>query len=147
MSVTPTPTPTWVRSERESEITGGWGSYIGFAAVMLVLAGVFQGIAGLVCIFRDNFYGVPYEHLLVAVDYTVWGWTHIALGAVAIAVGLGLLWARAWARWAGIGVAVISAVVSLGFLEARPVWSTLIIAFDVIVIWALTVHGSEMESV
>jgi hypothetical protein len=42
-------------------------------------------------------------------------------------------------------VAVLSAVVNLGFLAAALVWSTLVIALDVVVIHALTVHGREIE--
>jgi hypothetical protein len=42
-------------------------------------------------------------------------------------------------------VAGLSAVVNLGFLAAAPVWSTLVIALDVVVIHALTVHGREIE--
>ena len=32
------------------------------------------------------------------------------------------------------------------FLPAYPIWSTIMIAIDVLVIWAVTVHGSEMKS-
>ncbi len=42
-------------------------------------------------------------------------------------------------------VAVVSAVINIGFLAAYPIWSTIMIALDVIVIWALTVHGAEMR--
>ena len=48
-------------------------------------------------------------------------------------------------RIAGLVVAGLSAVVNLGFLVAAPVWATLVIALDVVVIYALTVHGRELE--
>jgi len=35
----------------------------------------------------------------------------------------------------------------VGFLAAYPVWSTIMIAVDVLVIWAVIVHGREMKSI
>ena len=40
---------------------------------------------------------------------------------------------------------MLSAVVNVGFLAAYPLWSLMMIALDVTVILALTVHGSEMR--
>ena len=31
------------------------------------------------------------------------------------------------------------------FLQAQPVWSTIIIAIDVLIIYALTAHGRELR--
>jgi hypothetical protein len=35
--------------------------------------------------------------------------------------------------------------VNLGFLGAAPMWSTIMIALDVVIIYALTVHGWEID--
>jgi hypothetical protein len=43
-------------------------------------------------------------------------------------------------------LALLSAIVNIGFLAAYPLWSLMMIALDVIVILALTVHGSEMRA-
>jgi hypothetical protein len=83
---------------------------------------------------------------VITVDYTAWGWAHLVLGVVAIGAGLGLLVGYMWARVLAVIFAVVSAVVNLAFLNAAPVWSTIIIAFDILVIWAVTVHGSEMKT-
>ena len=50
-----------------------------------------------------------------------------------------------WARTVGVILALLSAVVNVGFLAAYPLWSLMMIALDVIIILALTVHGSEMK--
>ena len=52
---------------------------------------------------------------------------------------------KLWARMIGVVVAFVSALVNLGFLASYPVWSTLMIAIDLLVIWSLTVHGSELK--
>jgi hypothetical protein len=45
---------------------------------------------------------------------------------------------------AGVVIAGVNTIVQLGFLAAYPVWSILIIALDVVVIYALIVHGREL---
>jgi hypothetical protein len=62
------------------------------------------------------------------------------------AAGLGLAVGQMWARVVGILVALLSAVVNIAFLAAYPVWSTIMITIDVLVIWALTVHGKETKA-
>ena len=42
--------------------------------------------------------------------------------------------------------AALSAIVNLMFLAAYPVWSIIVIALDVVVIYALTVHGREAKA-
>jgi hypothetical protein len=127
------------------ETVTAWTGWIAFASTMLILIGAFHAIEGLVGIFRDGFFAVPKNDLLVRVDYTAWGWVHLLLGLLAIGVGIGISLGQMWARIFGVFFAVVSAIVNLGFVNAFPVWSILIIAFDVLVIWALTVHGAEMK--
>ena len=127
------------------EVVTGWTGWIGFAAMMLILIGVFHAIAGFVGIFKDEYYVVPKGNLVVTVDYTAWGWVHLVAGVIAVATGAGMIAGQMWARVVGVIIAVLSAVVNVAFINAAPVWSSLIIAFDVLVIWALTVHGREMK--
>lgn len=42
-------------------------------------------------------------------------------------------------------LAGLSAIVNLLFIEAYPIWSVIVITVDVLVIYALTVHGREMR--
>ena len=133
------------RSQRRPEQTG-WVGWIMFASVMMVLVGTFQAIAGLVALFNDEYYVVTRNDLVVSVDYTTWGWVHLLLGIVVAAAGLGLAVGQTWARVVGIIVALLSAIVNLTFLAASPVWCTIMITIDVLVIWALTVHGGETRA-
>jgi hypothetical protein len=125
----------------------GWVGFIVFAGVMLVMLGIFHAIQGLVAIFKDEYFLVGKNGLTVSVDYTGWGWTHLILGIVVFAAGLGLFAGQMWARIVAVLVALVSAVVNVAFLAAYPVWSTIMIALDVLVIWAVTVHGRETKSV
>jgi hypothetical protein len=126
-------------------VATGWVGFVVFAGTMMVILGTFHVIAGLVAIFKDQYYLVSKSHLVVTVDYTVWGWTHLVLGAIVIAAGLGLIAAQTWARVVAIVLAGLSAVLNISFLAAYPIWAAMMIGFDVLVIWALTVHGQEMR--
>lgn len=122
-----------------------WTGWVVFAGVMMILLGAFQVIEGLVAIFHDGYYLVGANGLVVNVDYTAWGWFHFILGLVAVGAGFGLMTGNVVARVLGIAVAVISAILNLAFIAAYPVWSTVIIAVDVIVIYAIAVHGRELK--
>ena len=125
--------------------SSAWVGWVVFAAVIVIVMGMFEAIEGLVAIFKDQYYLVPSTGLVVSVDYTVWGWVHLLLGLAAVAAGIALLQGRTWGRILVIGLAGLSAIVNLGFLSAYPVWSTIVIAFDVIVIFALTVHWKDVR--
>jgi hypothetical protein len=133
------------RGERTTEPTG-WVGWVFFGAMMLILLGSFQAIAGLVALFDRGYYLVSRNGLLVHVDYTAWGWVHLIIGLVALAAGIGLMTGRMWARVLGVVIALLSAIVNLGFLAAYPLWSITMIALDVIVIYAITAHGSEVKA-
>ena len=125
--------------------TSAWAGWVAFAAVVAFMIGVYHAIEGLIAIFNDEYFLVGSSGLVVSVDYTVWGWVHLVLGLAAVAAAFGLVQRASWARGLMIGLATLSAVVNLGFLAAYPLWSILIIGFDVIVIYALTVHWDEVS--
>jgi len=83
----------------------------------------------------------------VSVDYTAWGWVHLIGGIIMALAGISLFAGRMWARVVGVILALASAIVNVAFLSAYPIWSAIMIALDVLVIWALTVHGAEMKKV
>jgi hypothetical protein len=123
----------------------GWTGWVVFASFMMIIAGSFQAIEGLVAIFDDGFYHVTESGLVVNVDYSVWGWTHLLLGALLIICGIGVLAGNIVARVVAILLAGLSALVNLVFLEAYPIWGILIITVDVLVIYSLVVHGRELR--
>ena len=123
----------------------GWVGYVVFAGVMLIMLGGFQVIEGLVAILRDDYYLVTRSGLLLTMDFTAWGWTHLILGAIAVITGIGVLLGQTWARVTGIIIAVLSALANIASLPAYPIWATIIIALDVLAIYALAVHGREVQ--
>jgi hypothetical protein len=124
----------------------GWVGWIIFAGVTMIVLGAFSIIEGLVAVFQTSYYLVN-ANLLVHESYHTWGWVHFGIGCAIVLVGFGVMTGAMVARVLGIAVAVISAIVNLAFIAAFPVWAVIIIALDVLVIYALAVHGREMKYV
>jgi hypothetical protein len=74
------------------------------------------------------------------------GWIHLILGIVVVAAGIGLLTGQIWARVFGVIMAGLSALANFLFLPHYPLWSILVIALDVMIIWALLVYGRVIGS-
>jgi hypothetical protein len=131
---------------RVREEPPGWAiGFIVFAAVMMMMTGAFQALAGLVAIFENEFY-VATRNYLFQFDATSWGWIHLLLGVIVALAGFALLSGATWARVVGITLAVLSAIANFLFIPYYPFWSLLIIALDVFVIWALAVHGGKVTT-
>ena len=137
-------------ARRYDDSPTAWAGWVVFAGVMLIMVGAFQIIEGLVALFDDGFYLVRSDGLVVDVDYNTWGWVHTIIGligVVGVLAGLGLLAGNMAARIVGVAIAFLSALVNLAFIGAYPIWSAIMITVDVIVIYAIIVHGRELKAV
>ena len=129
----------------EARPTGFWIGPIVFAGVMLIILGFFHGFHGFLALFNDGYYAVRKNGLAIHIDYTAWAWTHLIVGTILLVAGFCVLLGQVWARVVGVIVAVLSIVVNAGFLSASPGLTTIMIAVDILVIWALTFHGREVR--
>ena len=116
-----------------------------FAGVMMIMLGVLQAIQGVVALFNHDFYVVG-QKWVFEFDLTTWGWIHLVVGALVAVAGFFVFQGLLWARLIGIAVAAVSIVLNFMWLPYYPMWSLLIIALDVFVIWALTVHGRDIAA-
>ena len=135
-------------TDRERSYTtpsAGWAGWVGFAGITLALIGFFDILQGVTALFNDEYFTVRNGDLLV-LDFTAWGWITLIWGLLLIAAGLGLLAGRSWARWFGILVVFVNAIVQIAFLAAFPIWSAIIIALDVFVLYALTARWDEAKA-
>ena len=116
--------------------------FIIFGGMILILGGTFQALMGVAGIFSDEFF-VTTRSYVFEFDATTWGWIHLVLGLIVVAVGFGVLAGQTWGRVGGVVVAACSALSNFAFLPYYPSWSLLVIALDVCVIWALIAHGRD----
>ena len=127
-----------------------WTGRVVFADILMIMMGACQAIVGLVALLDDDYFVVRPEGLAVNLDYTAWGWVQLLLGlfaflaGLAIFAGFGVLSRPTWARAVGITLAGVAAVVNYAFVAAFPIWATILIAIDVLIIYALAAHGREL---
>ena len=133
MTTNTTPRPTPSSSDQ-------WSSSFAMAAgVLMIVAGLWGVLTGVTAVLHDDLYLTTPEYTY-RFDTTAWGWVHIIIGGLLALIGLAVIQGMNWARSAGIAVATISLIVNFGFIPYYPVWSILIIALDVVVIWALAAY-------
>ncbi|MGH3926427.1 MAG: DUF7144 family membrane protein, partial [Pseudonocardiaceae bacterium] len=80
---------------------------------------------------------------LLVFDLTTWGWVHLLLGALQILTGLALFSGATWARVTAVILVMLNVIGQIAWLNAQPVWSAIVIVLDLLVLWALVVHGEE----
>ena len=132
-------------STKQSSYSSGAVGLTVFAAVMMVLGGVLQALQGLVALVDDTFYFVAEEYIF-EFDVTSWGWIHLILGTLVALAGFGLLQGATWARAVAVVVASIGLVANFLWIPYYPLWSMTLIALNVLVIWAVTVHGRDINA-
>ena len=117
-----------------------------FAGLLLIIAGFFQTLEALSAIVHDQ-YLVVAPRYIYTFDLTAWGWIHLLIGLALVAIGICLLIGQGWALMAGIVIAAISAVVNFTWLPYSPFWAILLIAVDLLIIWALASARSQARDV
>ena len=133
------------RGSYSSEAPSRWTGLVVFAAFMMWLLGFFQAIAGFAAIVNDDYYKTAPKRLLLVDSYTTWGWIHLVLGVLIFLAGIGVMSGNPLARGVGVALAGLSAISALAFSAASPVWAVVVIVIDVLVIYALIVHGGAMR--
>ncbi len=128
------------RHQGETQLGGGaWTGRI-LAGTLMIISGALSFLVGLAAITKSAFftYSATYPY-----HWSVhsWGWAQLILGIVVFAAGVCVFLGMLWARMVGVILAVLSAVGSFLFLPYQPIWSIIVIALDVFMIWALMTSG------
>jgi hypothetical protein len=128
---------------------GGAGDYaegrghglIVFASVLLAVLGFFNLIYGIAAIAQSHVF-VANAHYVWS-DLRTWGWFTLILGILQLLAAAGVLTGNQWARWFGVVVVGLNAIDQMFFIPAYPFWSLMIIAVDIVALYALCVYGSR----
>jgi hypothetical protein len=135
-------------SSRCTDMSTGWdpkavGAII-FAAVMMIVGGVFQMVQGGIALLDDDYFHVGGSYAF-AFNQTTWGVINLAVGILVAAAGLALLRGATWARGVAVVVAGVSLFTNFVWLPYSPLWSLTTMGMAVLVIWAVTTHGRDAE--
>ncbi len=129
----------------EQRVTG-WVGWVWFGAFALLSVGLFNLITGLIAVFdEDKLLAWSPGDGAYVVDISTWGWVHLLLGVLLTCTGFALFSAATWARVVAIIAVLASIVWNFFWLPVTPWWSLAIIVLGAFVLWALTVHGDEVE--
>jgi len=112
-----------------------------FAAVMLLVVGIFNVIDGIAAIANSHVF-VANAHYVIG-DLRAWGWVALILGLLQLLAGGGVMIGNQAARWFGIAIIGLNLISQLFFIPAYPFWALTIIAFDVFALYGLCVYGSR----
>lgn len=127
-----------VQYEAGPPASNPWAVGTTWAAAALLLVGsilaFFQGIAA---VANDESLVLVSDDYIYSFSLTTWGWIHIVLGVIGVCIAIGMFVGATWARVCAIIIASLSIVANFLWLPYTPWWSILIIAIDVLVIWAV----------
>ncbi len=111
-----------------------------FAATMFLVLGIFNVIVGVFALAGDDHFA---EEQLFFANLTFWGILMMAIGAVQLLVAKLIFEKNANGQGAGVVLCAFSFVTQIFFLPVFPIWSLLIMAIDVIIIWGLCVYDDH----
>lgn len=133
-------------SSRRAAPRTEWAGWVRFAAIILLVSGIFSGIQGLAAVVGPDTYYAVVEGELFLLNVEGWGWVNLFVGALQLVTAIGLFSEAGWARVTAIVVAVLSAVVQMFLVPLQPWWSFIIIAIDILIIYAVIVRGQELRA-
>ncbi|WFR74046.1 hypothetical protein P9209_11745 [Prescottella defluvii] len=112
------------------------------AAIILMTVGILEIFQGISALAKDDVFVVGPQYVY-QFNLTTWGLIHLVLGIVVVLVGLALLTGATWARVCAIILAALSIIANFLWIPWYPMWSILIIALDIVVIWAVSTWHPE----
>lgn len=117
-----------------------------FVGIMMVTLGVFQAIQGLAGLFANTVF-VKSPDYVFAFNLTTWGWVHVVIGIVLIGTGFLIVMSKLVGRVLGITIVFVSGLANFASLPYYPLWSLILLALDVLIIWALATHDATPQKI
>ena len=131
------------RPSYEEEAGYEGGARVGgmmLAAVLMVFSGLVTFFDGIVGIVNGAFYPTVSNYAFT-LGPTGRGIVNMALGAVIFAAGVSLFLGMTWARIVGMALAAFIGIYNFLILPWYPIWSIILVALNVYIIWALATAG------
>ena len=120
---------------------GRGGGLLIFATVLLGVLGLFNLLDGIAAIAQSGFFVANTRYVIG--DLRAWGIAITILGALQVLAAFGVMAGNQVARWFGVAVLGINAVAQMFFIPSYPFWSLMIIAVDIVGLYALCAFGGK----
>jgi hypothetical protein len=115
-----------------------WQGWYAFGAILMMIAGGFKFITGIIGLFRDQWLVLGYNGYML-VDITGLAVWWLIVGALLFLGGIAAAGGKTWGRIVGIVAASLAAVSEFFMLSVYPIWSAILIAMYVLVLIAFIV--------
>lgn len=112
-----------------------------YAAVLLGVIGLFNLLDGVAAVANSSFFVAGTKY--VVGDLRAWGIAVTVLGGLQVLAAVGVMAGNQIARWFGVAVLGINAVAQMFFIPSYPFWSLMILAVDVVGLYALCAYGGR----
>ena len=118
----------------------GW---VTFAAVMVVIAGLYNVLSGAAAITESDSVTARVQEVLYSIDIKTWGWFWLIVGVAQLITAI-LLFSRSTM---GAIIAITGALISASFtviiIFVAPLWAIAVLALDLGIIWIITANMDE----
>lgn len=120
----------------------GWVTFAGVAALV---AGGYNFLSGIAAVADDDTLSSRATEVLYGISITGWGWFWLIAGLVQLGVGVLIITRNAYGLWLGVGIAFLSAMMTVFVIFIFPLWAIAVLSLDFIVAYALLTHSDEFE--
>ena len=112
----------------------GWITFAGIAALV---AGAYNALSGIAALSDDDTLAAQAQEVLYGIDLTAWGWFWLIVGLVQLLTGVLILQRNVWGLWLGVGIACLSALMTVLVMFVFPLWAIAVLTIDFLVLFAL----------
>ena len=118
-------------------------SWVMFCASMIGLLAIMNLIYGIAAVSLSTFFVGEVEYVIGGLQS--WGWVLILVAIAQGAASLMIAGQLTGARWVGVGIAAVNAVIQLLSIAAYPWWASMLFALDILIIYGLIAHGARKD--
>jgi len=112
-------------------------SWVDFAAVMLLISGIFNIIYGAAVLGSSDYF----VNKILYWNMEGWGWSIMIVGVILVSTAWFIFQNNVYAEVFGVIVAVASAFLHASTLQFSPIWSLIVLIISILIIYGLVVHG------
>jgi hypothetical protein len=129
-----------------SEMMGKRSGWLTFAGIVLIGAGVYNGLAGIAAIGDDDTLQGTATEVLYGIDLSTWGWFWLIVGILQIVAGALIFGRNVWGLYLGVLFSSISAVMTVFVMFTFPLWAIAVLTLNFLVLYGLLTRSDEFES-
>jgi hypothetical protein len=123
-----------------SDVPAG-GGWILFAGIMLLVSATLNVVWGIAAVANSHFFIGGASYILS--DLNTWGWVAIGFSALEALAAVSIWRGGSFGRWTGIAIASLGVVAAMFSIPAYPLWSLVLVAIYMLVVYGLAVYGGK----